>query len=93
MCVLLKCALQFAFQDSEKVYFVLQYIEGGELMYHVHSQGRPLELARVVFYAAELVLALEYLHSRNVIYRDLSESGMCCVLLLLIPPPFLFRQK
>jgi hypothetical protein len=63
------------------VYFVLQYIEGGELMYHVHSQGRPLELARVVFYAAELVLALEYLHSRNVIYRDLCVS--CCCLMVV----------
>jgi serum/glucocorticoid-regulated kinase 2 len=65
------CNLKFAFQDSEKVYFVLQYIEGGELMYHVHANGRPLDHPRVVFYAAELVLALEYLHSRNVIYRDL----------------------
>ncbi len=34
------------------------------------SQGRPLEMNRVIFYAAELVLALEYLHSRNVIYRE-----------------------
>jgi serine/threonine protein kinase len=70
------CNLKFAFQDSEKVYFVLQYIEGGELMYHVHSGGRPLELARVVFYAAELVLALDYLHSRNVIYRDLKPENI-----------------
>lgn len=70
------CNLKFAFQDSEKVYFVLQYIEGGELMYHVHAQGRPLEMARVVFYAAELVLALDYLHSRNVIYRDLKPENV-----------------
>ncbi len=34
------CNLKFAFQDNEKVYFVLQYIEGGELMYHVHRWVR-----------------------------------------------------
>ena len=50
------------FQTPTKLYFVLDYCAGGELFFHLGKQGRFTErLAK--FYAAEIVLAIEYLHN------------------------------
>lgn len=60
--------LKFSFQNSEKLYLVLAFINGGELFHHLQREGRFSEL-RSRFYAAELLCALEHLHQFNVIYR------------------------
>ncbi|KAI8853628.1 kinase-like domain-containing protein [Chytridium lagenaria] len=58
------------FQDSANIYFVLEYVQGGELFSYLRRCGRfPNHVAR--FYAAEVVLAFENLHSSDIIYRDL----------------------
>lgn len=62
--------LKFSFQNPEKLYLVLSYINGGELFHHLQKEGRFSE-ERSRFYTAELLLALEHLHQFNVIYRDL----------------------
>eukprot|EP00768_Dysnectes_brevis_P002661 gnl/Dysnectes_brevis/1965_a2259_1334.p1 GENE.gnl/Dysnectes_brevis/1965_a2259_1334~~gnl/Dysnectes_brevis/1965_a2259_1334.p1 ORF type:complete len:834 (+),score=269.58 gnl/Dysnectes_brevis/1965_a2259_1334:221-2722(+) len=63
------------YRDTEKVYMLLDYIPGGELFWHLRRHHRfPLEVAK--FYAAELVLALGYLHERNVCYRDLKPENL-----------------
>jgi len=68
-------ALYYAFQTSEKLYFVLDYCPGGELFFHLTRMKRlPEHMAR--FYAAEITLALEYLHLNNVIYRDLKPENI-----------------
>ena len=62
--------LRYAFQSDEKLYLVTDYYNGGSLFYHLRkSRGFPEPRAR--FYGAELVLALDHLHSNGVIYRDL----------------------
>jgi serine/threonine protein kinase len=59
------------------VYFVLQYLSGGDLMQMIReTQGKGLSRERVVVYSAEIVLAIEYLHSRHVIYRDLKPENV-----------------
>lgn len=59
-----------SFQDSSNVYFVLEYVQGGELFSYLRKCNRfPNHVAK--FYAAEVVLAFENLHSMNIIYRDL----------------------
>ena len=60
--------LNMAFQTSDKLFLVLDYCPGGELFFHLGKVGRfPEERAR--FYAAQITLALEYVHQMDVIYR------------------------
>jgi len=63
------------FFDQQKLYFVLDYVSGGELFFHLQSVRRFPE-PQVQFYAAEILLALEYLHQINIIYRDLKPENV-----------------
>ena len=67
--------LKFSFQSPEKLYFVLAFINGGELFYHLQQEGR-FDLSRSRFYTAELLCALETLHDLDVIYRDLKPENI-----------------
>ncbi|ODV64131.1 Pkinase-domain-containing protein [Ascoidea rubescens DSM 1968] len=67
--------LKFSFQSNEKLYFVLDFINGGELFHHLQKEGK-FTLNRSRFYTAELLIALESLHSLNVIYRDLKPENI-----------------
>lgn len=67
--------LRFAFQSKEKLYFVLDYIRGGELFFHLKNNRRfPEDVARI--YIGEIALALGHLHSLTVIYRDLKPENI-----------------
>ena len=61
--------MKYAFQTPQKLFFVLEYCPGGELFYHL-SRSRRFTEPRVVFYSACLVLALEHLHSHDIVYRE-----------------------
>uniref|UniRef100_A0A287CZL4 non-specific serine/threonine protein kinase n=1 Tax=Ictidomys tridecemlineatus TaxID=43179 RepID=A0A287CZL4_ICTTR len=67
--------LHFSFQTADKLYFVLDYINGGELFYHLQRERCFLE-PRACFYAAEIASALGYLHSLNIVYRDLKPENI-----------------
>ncbi|KAA0199388.1 Serine/threonine-protein kinase Sgk1-B [Fasciolopsis buskii] len=69
------CSLRFCFQTMNKLYFVLDYVNGGELFYHLQREHAFAE-PRARFYAAEIACALGYLHSENVIYRDLKPENI-----------------
>uniref|UniRef100_A0A8B9L793 non-specific serine/threonine protein kinase n=1 Tax=Astyanax mexicanus TaxID=7994 RepID=A0A8B9L793_ASTMX len=62
--------LKYAFQTPDRLCFVMEYANGGELFFHL-SRERVFTEDRARFYGAEIVSALEYLHSRDVVYRDL----------------------
>lgn len=63
------------FQDSRNLFMVMDYIEGGELFSLLRkSQRFPNPVAK--FYAAEVTLALEYLHAHSIIYRDLKPENI-----------------
>jgi len=68
-------SLHYAFQTPKKLYFVLEYCAGGELFYHLSRKGRFPE-ARAKFYTCELLLAIQYLHGLNIIYRDLKPENV-----------------
>jgi serine/threonine protein kinase len=62
--------LHWTFQTRSHLYFVLEFCAGGELFYHLSRRGRFDEEA-AKFYFCEVLLGLEYLHNRNILYRDL----------------------
>lgn len=55
------------FQTTEHVCFVMEYACGGDLMMHIHQD--LFDEARATFYAACVVLGLQYLHENRIIYR------------------------
>ncbi|KAK7886776.1 hypothetical protein WMY93_026397 [Mugilogobius chulae] len=67
--------LHFSFQTPNTLYFVLDYVNGGELFFHLQREGSFPE-ARSSFYAAEMALALGYLHSLKIVYRDLKPENI-----------------
>uniref|UniRef100_A0A1A8D2F9 Serine/threonine-protein kinase Sgk1 n=2 Tax=Nothobranchius kadleci TaxID=1051664 RepID=A0A1A8D2F9_NOTKA len=67
--------LHYSFQTADKLYFVLDYINGGELFYHLQRERCFLE-PRARFYSAEIASALGYLHSLNIVYRDLKPENI-----------------
>ncbi|KAG1441600.1 hypothetical protein G6F56_011405 [Rhizopus delemar] len=60
--------LRYAFQDDEHLFMVLDLMLGGDLRFHLERLGKLPE-NYVQFYAAELSLALNYLHSENIVHR------------------------
>ncbi|KHJ34103.1 putative serine threonine-protein kinase psk1 [Erysiphe necator] len=67
--------LFYAFQDDEKLYLILEYAQGGELFTQL-AKARMFPEPVAVFYLAEMVLALDYLHHHlGVIYRDLKPEN------------------
>ncbi|XP_063618787.1 serine/threonine-protein kinase N [Cydia splendana] len=62
------------FQTDQHVCFVMEYAAGGDLMMHIHAD--VFTEPRAVFYAACVVLGLQYLHENNIIYRDLKLDNL-----------------
>lgn len=69
--------LRYALQQPKKVYLIFDLCSGGDLKFHLnqmkHCRFPPL---RARFYAAQILLGLEHIHSLNVVYRDLKPNNI-----------------
>lgn len=68
-------SLRYSFQTQDRLCFVMEYVNGGELFFHL-SRERVFTEDRTRFYGAEITLAIQYLHEQGIVYRDLKVTSI-----------------
>ena len=71
----LLCNMYYAFQDSETLYIIMDYLSGGDLRYLICRRNYFTEI-ETKFIAACITLNLNYIHSKNVIHRDIKPENL-----------------
>ena len=68
--------LAYAFETKDALCLVLTIMTGGDLKFHIYNMGGDpgFTEARSRFYAAEILLGLDHLHSNGIVYRDCKVS-------------------
>uniref|UniRef100_A0A803KGE0 non-specific serine/threonine protein kinase n=1 Tax=Xenopus tropicalis TaxID=8364 RepID=A0A803KGE0_XENTR len=69
------CHSHATFQSEVQAFFVLEYAGGGTLHRVITNQGN-LSMKTIKFYTAEMVIALQFLHSNGIIHRDLKPENI-----------------
>jgi serum/glucocorticoid-regulated kinase 2 len=67
--------MQFVYQRSYRIYFIMEFAAGSELFQYLREERRFSE-HRAKFYAAQIALALGYLHKSKILYRDLKPENI-----------------
>jgi len=67
--------MYFTFQDFSNLYLVMDLLTGGDLRYHIAKRRRFTE-KETKFFIANILLALEYIHSKNIIHRDIKPENL-----------------
>ena len=67
--------IKFAFQDDFKLYIITEFMQGGEMFFHLHKE-KKFSNEKTRFYIIELVLAIDFLHKNNMLYRDLKPENI-----------------
>jgi serine/threonine kinase 32 len=72
------CNSYYAFQDPKRLYLVMDIALGGDMRYNLEHtpDKRPFSESRVRFYMAQLCLALDYIHEKRVLHRDIKPDNI-----------------
>ena len=78
--------MSYAYLTETDIVFVLDLMQGGDLQYHIAMREKFWPEKWVQFWTAQVILGLEHLHERNIVYRDLKpenvlldQYGNCCI--------------
>ena len=65
-----------SFQDPEYLYLLMETVMGGEMFYYLHNQSSSMKESSVRFYVSNVIMAIDFLHQRGVVYRDLKPENL-----------------
>ncbi|KYO31717.1 citron Rho-interacting kinase isoform A [Alligator mississippiensis] len=68
--------LQYAFQDKNHLYLVMEYLPGGDLLSLLNRYEDQLDESTVQFYLAELILAIHSVHQMGYVHRDIKPENV-----------------
>ena len=69
--------LDYVFQTDERIYFIMEFVRGGELYANMKKMpNKRFEERDVRFYISQIAVALGYLHEQKIIYRDLKPENV-----------------
>jgi serine/threonine protein kinase len=64
-----------AFQDREHLYLIMDYLDGGDLRYHLGNK-RYFSEKETKFFVANILIGLEYMHKNKIIHRDIKPENL-----------------
>jgi len=67
--------MQFAFQDQENLYLVMDLHNGGDLRYHL-TQNKKFSEEQTLFFVACIIHGLEFIHKKLIIHRDIKPENL-----------------
>ena len=67
--------IKYAFQDKQNLYMVTEFMQGGEMFFHLFKEKR-FKNEKAKFYLVEIILAIEFLHKNKMMYRDLKPENV-----------------
>jgi serine/threonine protein kinase len=67
--------MEYVFQNDIRIYFLMEFVKGGELFTHIIEKKR-FDEESTRFISAQIACALGYLHSKEIIYRDLKPENV-----------------
>uniref|UniRef100_A0A6A7G461 AGC/GRK/BARK protein kinase n=1 Tax=Hirondellea gigas TaxID=1518452 RepID=A0A6A7G461_9CRUS len=69
--------MKYAFTNEHSLFIIMDICTGGDLRFHLHQlEARCFDEARARFYAAEMILGMEHMHSHKLLYRDLKPNNV-----------------
>ena len=67
--------LRYAFQTPSALYMIFDFINGGDMFFHIEKNNHLSE-KEAKYYGAQIILGLEYLQNQNILYRDLKPENI-----------------